>query len=463
MPFNWFKRQFGGKKDEASKQDVPAKEELKSTPDEVKPEPSQDTEEPADEVASAETTPANAEDYLQWAKAAYQNIQQQQTQEPETSKSTESTEPESTSDEPSAAIAEVSTPAEEASQPLAEEASPSPVEAKDPEPETPLPDVVPNSSVSEEENVQVTEQAQVAEGVTSEDLTDPSPIEDTPVQPEISEGTAAEVTVAPMAPVDEPSAPPETITDVSDAVESDTAPSVAAEDIGVGADLTEITETPSRIEDEELELPQSEDTTSVEAESDDAESEVGEEAIATALPFWAKAEAERQERLEKLKETAIEEPEEPEIELDEDFVWSAGVLASQGRKADEVSIEEITWLTKLRQGLGKTRRGLINELKSVVGQGPLNADAVMEIESLLLQADVGIDATDYVIEALQARMKEGALPPEEAIAYLKEILRGILDKPFESDYAEGFIPEKDCLNIWLLTGHNLLRMLTLEQ
>ena len=117
-------------------------------------------------------------------------------------------------------------------------------------------------------------------------------------------------------------------------------------------------------------------------------------------------------------------------------------------------MEEITWLTKLRQGLGKTRRGLINELKAVVGQGPLNADAVMEIESLLLQADVGIDATDYVIEALQNRMKEGALPPEEAIAYLKDILRGILDQPFESNYTEEFVPEKDCLNIWLLTGVN---------
>ncbi|MEO0408903.1 MAG: signal recognition particle-docking protein FtsY [Cyanobacteria bacterium P01_A01_bin.135] len=175
-----------------------------------------------------------------------------------------------------------------------------------------------------------------------------------------------------------------------------------------------------------------------------------------ARPFWAQAEAERQERLEQLKATAIDDtlPEPEDVDFDEDFVWSAGVLAGQGRRPDEVSLEEISWLTKLRQGLGKTRRSLVNQLRAVVGQGPLNDDAVMEIESLLLQADVGIDATDYIIEALQNKLREEALPPEAAIAYLKEILRDILDKPFQGDYSPTFAPQPDSLNVWLLTGVN---------
>ena len=188
------------------------------------------------------------------------------------------------------------------------------------------------------------------------------------------------------------------------------------------------------------------------------------------LPFWATAEAERLERLERLKAEAIEEP-EPEsepiaseraqsqpdglgVEFDENFIWSAGVLAAQGRRPEDISAEEITWLKRLRQGLGKTRRGLINQLRGIVGQGPLNQDAVMEIESLLLQADVGIEATDYVIEALQNRLRQEALPPEAAIAYLKEILRNMLDQPYQEDYKQAFAPEKDTLNIWLLTGVN---------
>ena len=176
------------------------------------------------------------------------------------------------------------------------------------------------------------------------------------------------------------------------------------------------------------------------------------EAPAANVPAWMK----KSQGLEKLKETAIETPvEEPEpVELDEDFIWSSQVLARSGRTAEDVSEEEISWLTKLRRGLGKTRIGLINQLKSIVGKGPLNDDAVMEIESLLLQADVGIEATDYIIETLQAKLKQEALPPEQAIAYLKTILQDILDKPLEGKDNNAFVPEQGEFNIWLLTGVN---------
>lgn len=193
-----------------------------------------------------------------------------------------------------------------------------------------------------------------------------------------------------------------------------------------------------------------------------------------ALPFWAQAEAERLERLERLKLEAQREaeaeiqaqaaaafttPEDtiatiPDFVLDEAFLWSAEVLAAQGRRPDQVSIEEITWLKRLRQGLDKTRRSLVNQLRSIVGQGPLNQDAVMEIESLLLQADVGIEATDYIIESLQNRLRQDALPPQEAIAYLKRLLREMLDKPLGDSHSLSFVPEKDTLNIWLITGVN---------
>jgi fused signal recognition particle receptor len=168
------------------------------------------------------------------------------------------------------------------------------------------------------------------------------------------------------------------------------------------------------------------------------------------LPAWM----EKSDRLEVLKETAIEIEKEQEISLDEDFVWSAQVLASQGRSPDDVSPEEFTWLKRLRQGLGKTRLNLINQLKSIVGQGPLNKDAVMEIEALLLKADVGIEATDYVIETLQNKLREETLPPEEAIAYLKTILQELLDKPLAQLEKTEFEPEANKLNVWLLTGVN---------
>ena len=49
-------------------------------------------------------------------------------------------------------------------------------------------------------------------------------------------------------------------------------------------------------------------------------------------------------------------------DFDDDFTWSAMVLAAQGKKVNEISIDEIDWLSKLRRGLEETRKGFVSEL-----------------------------------------------------------------------------------------------------
>ena len=200
----------------------------------------------------------------------------------------------------------------------------------------------------------------------------------------------------------------------------------------------------------------------VQAEIEENIPEIAE--IEPETPVSTPAWLQKSDRLEILKETAIETevPETPPqpvvrktgIKFDDDFIWSAKVLADQGRAPEDISEEEINWLSRLRQGLTKTRRNLVNQLKAIVGQGPLNQAAVMEVESLLLQADVGIEATDYIITALQNKLREESLPPDAAIAYLKTILREMLDRPLQTVSNADFIPTKETLNIWLLTGVN---------
>ncbi|PSO48709.1 MAG: signal recognition particle-docking protein FtsY [Cyanobacteria bacterium SW_9_44_58] len=209
--------------------------------------------------------------------------------------------------------------------------------------------------------------------------------------------------------------------------------------------------------------------TSEEAASDAANEDTAPAPTPSAPPAWMQQSG----GLEKLKdrsfsEDAIEDTPEPEpvseaagseetetVAEDEESAWSAQVLANQGRNLNQISEEEISWLKQLRRGLGKTRRNFFNQLKAAVGKGPLNDDAVMEIEALLLQADVGLEATDYIIETLQAKMREEALPLEDAIAYLKQIVQEILEKPFQDKNTPvTFAPEKDKLNIWLITGVN---------
>ncbi|WP_199248157.1 signal recognition particle-docking protein FtsY [[Phormidium] sp. ETS-05] len=330
MVFNWFRRQFNEKTEEAV------------TPPEAPPAPEEQSEASQDSTSES----AVAEDYLAWAKAAYKNIQVRQGQGVEESPET------------------------------------APTPEAEPTPE-PLPDVSAVVSASSA----ATELEVLPETVAATEAVSPPP--EPLVTPEVPETVA----------------PPEV-------------------------------------------------STSPEPEPEPA------------IPFWAKAEAERLDRLKRLEETAVEAPPVEELSsgatdlvagplaFDEGFLWSAEVLAAQGRRPEEISVEEITWLKKLRLGLDKTRRGLINQLKAIVGAGPLNREAVMRIEDVLLQADVGVEATDRIIEALQSKLREEALPPKEAIAYLKKILRDILDKPTLDDEQPILVPDKDKLNIWLITGVN---------
>ncbi|MEQ8970147.1 MAG: signal recognition particle-docking protein FtsY [Coleofasciculus sp. C1-SOL-03] len=292
------------------------------------------------------------------------------------------------------------------------------------------------------------------------------------VQADTAESTQAELPESTEA---TETAPEPEIEEAGEAGEAEEAEEAEGEDIRVEASstapspespvVTEAETDTEQVEPEETEAPTASNTIA-EAEPPTEQPEpVAAEESAT-VPIWARK-SEREERLKRLEATAIETPEpesvappttppeaEADVALDEEFLWSAKVLADQGRTPEDVSAEEISWLKQLRSGLGKTRRGLVNQLKSIVGQGPLNQDAVMEIEALLLQADVGIEATDYIIETLQAKMRQEVLPPEQAIAYLKQILRDLLDKPCQESYGETFFPEKDILNIWLMTGVN---------
>ena len=400
--FNWFKRSY------------------EEEPEKPKEADSEQTEEQVEEAA-----PTSSEDYLKWAKAAYQNIQERK------GEATDGAEEETTAD----AVTEAPATAEA---PQADEST----EAD--EPDTPTLEVQPDSSSAETDDSQtfaadeipvsesVAEVPIAAGPVAAEPIEQDAPAEFEETEAEETEAEAEEIEAEPSDPdIEEP-----------------------AEEAPVSEPIAEVPIVDGPAAAEPI------------SETDPAPPKTDTES-STAQPFWAKAQAEREERLERLKAEAILEPEpEPkpappeqtfvplDIDLDEAFLWSAEVLASQGRRPDQISLEEITWLNKLRQGLDKTRRGLVNQLKSIVGQGPLNDEAVDEIESLLLQADVGVAATDKIINALQERLKEEVLPPEQAIAYLKSLLRNLLDAPLEGGHNLTFTPEKEQLSIWLMTGVN---------
>ena len=146
---------------------------------------------------------------------------------------------------------------------------------------------------------------------------------------------------------------------------------------------------------------------------------------------------------------------EPSLgDFDEDFTWSAEVLAAQGRRVDDISLEEIDWLGRLRRGLEKTRQGFVSGLLENLGDDPLTPEVLDDLETLLLRADAGVQATDQVLDALRQRMNVEVVDPAEGIRFLKEQLRGLLDAPIAASGAQLLAPERDRLNIWLMVGVN---------
>ena len=146
---------------------------------------------------------------------------------------------------------------------------------------------------------------------------------------------------------------------------------------------------------------------------------------------------------------------EPSLgDFDEDFTWSAEVLAAQGRRVDDISLEEIDWLGRLRRGLEKTRQGFVSGLLENLGDDPLTPEVLDDLETLLLRADAGVQATDQVLDALRQRMNVEVVDPAEGIRFLKEQLRGLLDAPIAASGAQLLAPERERLNIWLMVGVN---------
>jgi fused signal recognition particle receptor len=188
--------------------------------------------------------------------------------------------------------------------------------------------------------------------------------------------------------------------------------------------------------------------------------------LSTGLSLLEQAAAQRQQRLQEI--TAPPDPEplaapaapaadavDPSLgAFDATFTWSAEVLAAQGRRVEEVSLEEIDWLGRLRQGLEKTRKGFVTQLLENLGDDPLTPAVLDDLETTLLRADVGVTATDQVLDALRRRLNEEVVDPAEGLRFLKEQLRGLLDAPVRAGDSAVLAPQRDRLNVWLLVGVN---------
>jgi len=91
---------------------------------------------------------------------------------------------------------------------------------------------------------------------------------------------------------------------------------------------------------------------------------------------------------------------------------------------------------KWKKGLEKTRKVTFGRIANFLGTSELNDETWDELEALLVQADMGFETTDSVLEAVKAAVKEqGLTRNDEVLQALKAELLARLEEPVFPDYS----------------------------
>jgi fused signal recognition particle receptor len=81
----------------------------------------------------------------------------------------------------------------------------------------------------------------------------------------------------------------------------------------------------------------------------------------------------------------------------------------------------------IRESLSRTRQSVFGQLANVLGIGEITLETWDDLEALLIQADIGVETSLDLVEALKGRVeKEGLYRADQLLPALKDELRQIL-------------------------------------
>jgi fused signal recognition particle receptor len=108
-------------------------------------------------------------------------------------------------------------------------------------------------------------------------------------------------------------------------------------------------------------------------------------------------------------------------------------------KKNEEAGKTASWTDRLKAGLAKTR----GQLGGMFRRGRIDDELLEELESTLLMADCGIDATQWLLNELKARVRQQKLEtPEQLRQALIELVTGILaplEQPLDISTHKPFV------------------------
>ncbi len=87
-------------------------------------------------------------------------------------------------------------------------------------------------------------------------------------------------------------------------------------------------------------------------------------------------------------------------------------------------------LSKWRDGLARTSKRTFGQIATILGATEITDETWDDLEALLIQADVGVETADLILDALEKRVdSQGLTRATELRAGLREELRALLDDP----------------------------------
>ena len=94
-------------------------------------------------------------------------------------------------------------------------------------------------------------------------------------------------------------------------------------------------------------------------------------------------------------------------------------------------------LDKWKQGLAKSSKAAFGQIATLFGATEITPDIWDDLEALLIQADLGVDTSDVVLDALEKRVdSEGLTKAEQLKEALRQELRGLLLEPPKIEFSE---------------------------
>jgi len=87
-------------------------------------------------------------------------------------------------------------------------------------------------------------------------------------------------------------------------------------------------------------------------------------------------------------------------------------------------------ISKWKQGLAKTSKSAFGQIATLLGATEISQDIWDDLEAILIQADIGVDTTRSILDALEKRVdREGITKAQDLRMALRQELRSRLDTP----------------------------------